>query len=135
MKDYFLLQYNMVNRQLHAAGVNPPLGYIASIGGSVFLFDLAFQKTEFAKYLILLVTLSFLLKLSEKKRTEFLSTTFGDRSTHIIRSLENLIVSLPGIGVLLYHSLFLEALLLCIACAALALLSFDKTHMPRVFPF
>jgi len=127
MKDYFLLQYNMVNRQLHAAGVNPPLGYIASIGGSVFLFDLAFQKTEFAKYLILLVTLSFLLKLSEKKRTEFLSTTFGDRSTHIIRSLENLIVSLPGIGVLLYHSLFLEALLLCIACAALALLSFKST--------
>ena len=51
MKDYFLLQYNMVNRQLHAAGVNPALGYIVSIGGSVFLFDLAFQKTEFAKYL------------------------------------------------------------------------------------
>ncbi len=127
MKDYFLLQYNLVNRQLHAAGINPALGYIGSIGGSVFLFDLAFQKTEFAKYLILLVTLSFISKLSEKKRTEFLSTIFGDRSTHIIRSLENLFVSLPGLGVLFYHSLFLEALLLCIVCIALALLSFKST--------
>ncbi len=85
MKEYFLLQYKMTNRKLSEAGLNPAIGYLLGVAGFILISEYAFQKTGFAKYVVLLIALSVLFKMSEINRTEFLKIVFGDIKTRIIR--------------------------------------------------
>ena len=88
MKDYFELQLVMTNRKIKEAGFNPVLGYLLSLILFVLLSQYIFHKTEFAKYLVILVCFSFQFKLSENSRTDFLMSTFGDKLKNKIRVLE-----------------------------------------------
>jgi hypothetical protein len=108
MKDYFKLQYVMTNRKIKEAGLNPLLGYLLALTVFVLLSEYIFHKTEFAKYLVILTCLSLQFKLSEKNRTDFLLSTFGDKSKMRIRVIENFIVCIPFFYVLLLlpYSLF-----------------------------
>ena len=72
MKEYFWLHFKMANRKLNDAGISPAIGYILGIAVFILVSDYAFQKTEFAKYLVLLTASSFFLKMSEINRQEFL---------------------------------------------------------------
>ena len=106
MKDYFELQLVMTNRKIKEAGVNPFIGYLLGLIAFILLSEYIFHKTEFAKYLVILVCLSFQFRLSEKSRVDFLLSTFGDKSKNRIRVLENLIVCIPFISILAYKTLF-----------------------------
>ena len=66
MKDYFELQLVMTNRKIKEAGVNPFIGYLLGLIAFILLSEYIFHKTEFAKYLVILVCLSFQFRLSEK---------------------------------------------------------------------
>ena len=72
IKDYFVLQLVMNNRKTKEAGFNPVLGYLMGLIVFVLLSEYIFHKTEFAKYLVILVCFSFQFKLSENRRTDFL---------------------------------------------------------------
>ena len=85
MKDYFDLQLVMTNRKIEEAGLNPVLVCLLGLILFVVLSEYIFHKTEFAKYLIILVCFSFQFKLSENRRTDFLLSTFGDKSKNKIR--------------------------------------------------
>ena len=124
MKDYFVLQLVMNNRKTKEAGFNPVLGCILGLIVFVLLSEYIFYKTEFAKYLVILVCFSFQFKLSENRRTDFLLSTFGDKSKNKIRVLENLIVCIPFFSTLIYKNLFLEAVILFICSITIALFSF-----------
>jgi len=71
MKDYFNLLLILTNRKLREVGLHPVLGYLLGLAAFIFLSEYIFYKTEFAKYLVILVCLSFQFQLSEKNRTEF----------------------------------------------------------------
>jgi len=126
MRDYFELQLVMTNRKIKEAGVNPALGYFLGLIAFVLLSEYIFHKTEFAKYLVILACLSFQLRLSEKSRTDFLLATFGDKLKNKIRVLENLIISFPFALILVYKSLFLEAIILLLCSITIALFSFHS---------
>jgi hypothetical protein len=87
MKDYFNLLLVLTNRKIREAGLHPVLGYLLGFAAFILLSEYIFYKTEFAKYLVILVCLSFQFKLSEKNRTEFLLSTFGDKAKNKIRIL------------------------------------------------
>jgi hypothetical protein len=94
VKEYFGLQCKMINRKFKDSGLEPLLAYILLTALFVGLSVLLFRKTEFAEYIYLFVAFTFVGKLSETKRTEFLKICFGDRQLKKIRIVENLICSI-----------------------------------------
>lgn len=108
------------------AGLNPLFGYVLGITVFVLLSEYIFQITAFAKYLVILTCLSLQITLSEKNRSDFLLSTFGVKSKMIIRVVENLILCTPFVSILLYKSLFLEAIILFFCSVILALFSFHS---------
>jgi hypothetical protein len=133
MKEYFLLQYKITNRKLSDAGVNPAIGYVLGVIGFILISEYVFQKTELAKYLVLLIASGVQFKMSEKNRNEFLLLVFGNNKTRKIRIAENLILSLPFSIILIYHNTFLESTLLTTASILLASVSF-KTGLNITIP-
>lgn len=128
MRDYFELQLVRTNRKIKEAGVNPALGYFLGIVAFSLLSEYTFNATEFAKYFVILACLSILLRLSDKSRTEFLNSTFGDKSKNRIRVIENIIVSFPFVIILAYRSLFIEATILFLSSITIALISFHSKY-------
>jgi len=126
MKDYLNLQYVMTNRKIKEAGLNPLLGYLLGSTAFILLSELIFHKTAFAKYLVILTCLSLQFKLSEKNRSEFLQSTYGDISKMKIRMLENFILCIPFISILLCKSFLFEASILFLCSIILALFSFHS---------
>jgi hypothetical protein len=133
MKDYFVLQLVMNNRKTKEAGFNPVLGFLLGLIVFVLLSEYIFHKTEFAKYLVILVCFSFQFKLSENRRTDFLLSTFGDKSKNKIRVLENIIICIPFFSTLIHKNLFLEAIILFICSITIALFSF-RTSLNFTIP-
>jgi len=126
MKYYFNLLLVMTNRKIREAGLNPVLGYLFGLTACILLTEYAFQKTVFAKYLVILIGLNFQLKLSEKNRTDFLLLTFGDKITTTIRICENLIMAVPFVSMLIYKRFIFEASMLFLCSIILALFSIQS---------
>ncbi len=116
----------MTNRKMKDAGVEPLLGYLLGLVGFVLVSEYIFQKSEFAKYFVILASLSVLFRLTDKNRINFLRSTFGDKVKNRIRLFENAILCLPFIAVLLSHSFFTESAALFLASMVLALVSFES---------
>jgi len=120
MSFYFCLQFRLLNRHIKDFGLPPLWGWLLGITG-FFLFSwLLFVKISFALYLYLLLAASWLLQLSNRKRSNFLKIIFPDRSLHSVRMAENTIVAMPFILFLLYRQYFLAAILLLPASLALS---------------
>lgn len=118
----------MCNRYLKDAGIHPLLAYILLTALFLGLSAYLFQSTEFAPYIYLLVALSLIGNLSEKRRTEFLRLCFGDSGMKKIRICENVLTSLPFLAFLLYQQLF-AYLALLVALVILMALSHFKTSL------
>ena len=113
MKEYFKLQYIMTMRKL--SDYFPPIvGYLfvlliffAFVGLSMSLFD----KTSFAPYLYVLISLYLTSNLSEIKRNEFLAICFGNERYIKVRILENIIMAVPFVVFLVRIDLKIELLI------------------------
>jgi hypothetical protein len=127
MKEYFELQYKMINRRFKDAGFEPLFAYFTLTVGFVGLSIYIFRKTEFAEYIFMLSALTLIGKLSETRRTEFLKICFGDTKLKKIRVTENLICSFPFLIFLLYKQHFLSVLMLFVLAIILALVNFRTT--------
>jgi hypothetical protein len=125
VKEYFELQYKMINRKFKDAGINPMMAsilvVILFVGISVYLF----YKTEFATYIYLIIALTLISNLSDIKRTEFLKICFEDFLLKKIRIIENLALGLPFIAFLLYKNQFVFAMILLILTISLAIVRFQ----------
>lgn len=104
MRDYFALQFRLVNRHLSDFGILSALGYLLmAIIFSGFTGYL-FYVSSFASYVYALLALGFSSLLSEAGRTGFLKQHFSKQQFLIIRCVENSIVVLPFIiGLLIYQ--------------------------------
>lgn len=133
MKYYFTIQYRRIYRHIDEFGLNPFLGLF--ILGFLFygLSSSFFEKTEFAKYLVLITALSFLFKMSEINRCDFLLTVFGDNKTRKIRIVENLIICFPFSILLFYQNIIWESIMLLIASIFMASFSI-KTNFNFIIP-
>lgn len=127
MKEYFLLQFKMTNRKLTDFGLNPIIGFILLLTGFIGLSIYLFSKTEFAQYVLILIALSFVSKLSETRRNDFLKYCFRDTEYRKLRLAENYIVALPFIVFLVYEQLFPSVILLTILTLLMALVNFNST--------
>jgi len=136
MKEYFELQYRMINRRFKDAGIEPLLAYLILTVGFVALSIYLFHKTEFAQYVYMLFALTLIGNLSESRRTEFLKVCFGTIKLKKIRVTENLVCLLPFLIFLLSKRFFVSALLLCVLTTIFALVSFRATiHSTLWTPF
>ncbi len=105
MNYYFHLQYKIINRNITDFGLPIWLGYL----GSVILFLLfsvqVFEKIIYAPFVYVFMALLVVQPLSSLNRNEFLEIHFSNYK--IIRSVENIAVSIPFILFLLYEKEFL----------------------------
>lgn len=127
MKEYFQLQLKMINRNLTDFGLNPIIGFCLILIGFIGFSTYLFSKTEFAEYVFILIALSFVSKLSETKRNDFLKSVFIDNTYTIIRVMENSIIILPFIAFLVYKQLFPSVFILTTFALLMALVNFNST--------
>lgn len=116
----------MSQRRLRELGIPPLAGFALGLAGLIVLSEYLFRQTEFAGYLLVLIPLSFSLRLSETARTEFLSITFPGNLSKKIRIIENIFVCLPFAILLFYHAKYLESVLLLTVSAISAGFSFKS---------
>lgn len=136
MKDYFILQLTMANRKMKEAGMNPAVCYFLMLVLFILFSEYVFQKTEFAKYLAIFTCMSLQIQLSEKNRTEFLLSTFGDKTKNKLRIIENLIICIPFFIILIYKNQFLEASILLLGSIVFAFLKLqDVLNITLSTPF
>jgi hypothetical protein len=136
MKDYFILQLTMANRKMKEAGMNPAVCYFLMLVLFILFGEYIFQKTEFAKYLAIFTCMSLQIQLSEKNRTEFLLSTFGDKTKNKLRIIENLIICIPFCIILIYKNQFLEASILLLGSIVFAFLKLqDVLNITLSTPF
>ena len=128
MKEYFKLQYIIINRKLSDLIFHPIIGYLLLLlvfcGLSMYLF----YAITFAPYAYILIALYFTSKLSELRRNDFLKICFGNKRYKKMRILENIIIVLPFIIFLIYKQLFYHVIILASIAILMALLNFKTTY-------
>lgn len=125
MKEYFKLQYRMLNRKMDEIGFSPIFGYILAIIGFYGISVYLFSKTEFAEYLYGLISISFISKLSEKRRNDFLTTIFSINNYRKLRIMENLVFAFPFLAFLLFKQSFVIAIILFFISILISILNFN----------
>lgn len=125
MRNYLLLQYKMLSRQLADFGVRPLWAYIGMpvlfVVASVYLF----RRTPFAGYLYAAMALSVVAGFSGPGRNSFLKYCFTTRDYYRTRLAENGLVVLPFFLFLLYKNYFLIAVLLLALSGVFAFVQFN----------
>lgn len=125
MKDYFQLQFKILNRKIIAFGLPLLIGYTLIPLLFFFLSNYLFEKTEFASYIFIFIATGFVSKLSDSKRNDFLKTIFNKKNFLILRIIENIIYSLPFILFLAYKGLFIPLLLVCFLSISIVLINLN----------
>ena len=91
----------------------------------VLLSNCLFEKTEFANYIYGLLAVSFVSKLSEPKRNDFLKSIFNKYNYKKLRILENIIYCLPFTLFLIYQKQFLFSVILNLCVTIIMLFNFS----------
>jgi len=117
-------------------GFSPILGYTLAIIGFYSISVYLFSKTEFAEYFYSVISISFISKLSEKRRNDFLKTIFSINNYKKLRIIENLIFAVPFLAFLLFKQLFVIAVILFFISIFISILNFNTNfHFTIPTPF
>jgi hypothetical protein len=122
MKEYFILQFKMLNRQLTERGIEPIIGYVIGLFAFIGISIKLFEKTQFAEYIYIVLALSLVIKLNEVKRNDFLKLCYSKVEYVKLRIIENLIVSIAFITFLLIQEKYLSSILLSISVGIFSLI-------------
>ncbi|MBU2997912.1 ABC transporter permease [Cellulophaga baltica] len=128
MKEYFQLQFKLLNRKIIDFGVPLILAYTLLPVLFTLVLNYLYSKTEFAIPILILSSISFIYKLSEPNRNDFLKTIFNNKNYKKIRIVENLIFSLPFSLFLLYKFELLYFLLLNVLAVCFSFLNFKASN-------
>jgi hypothetical protein len=136
MKEYFTLQLRMLNRQLTELGIEPIIGYSVGVFAFIGLSIQLFEKTLYAEYVYLFLTLSFVIKLSEVSRNDFLKLCFSKIEYMKLRIIENLIMATPFMAFLIFQNKYLISTLLLLSTGFLTTIDFkNKSNFTIPTPF
>lgn len=133
MKEYLILQFKMLNRQLIEWGIEPLIGYLVSLIAFINISIKLFEKTQFAEYIYIALALSLVIKLNKINRNDFLKLCYSKTEFMKIRIVENLIVSIAFITFLLFQEKYLSSILLFISASLFSLIDF-KTKSSFILP-
>ena len=133
MKEYFQLQFKMLNRKMIDFGLPLLIGYTLLPFIFILFSNYLFRNTKFANYVYVLIALSFVSKLSEPKRNDFLKSIFNKDKYKKLRVIENLIYCLPFIIFLIYKEQFVFSLILNLFVIIITLLNFS-TNINATIP-
>ena len=133
MNYYFRLQFRRINRRWMEFGLHPAIGNVLMILLFFIFSILLFQKTDFALYIYIGIALYFLINTSDRKKLNTINEVFTKREQIYIRLVENLIISAPFIGFLIFKTEYIFALSLCVLSLAMVFIvsgtfSFFKRH-------
>lgn len=128
MKYYFQLQFKILYRKLTALGIPPIIGFI--IGGIAFYYlsQTLFDYHEKANYIYAALGLSFILKLNNYPKSNFIKAHFSRINYCILHFIEKLIVAFPFITFLVYKREFELGLVLFLSAVLLTFLSYRSNH-------
>jgi hypothetical protein len=136
MKEYFTLQLRMLNRQLTELGIEPIIGYSVGVFAFVGLSIQFFEKTQYAEYVYLFLALSFVIRLSEVSRNDFLKLCFSKVEYMKLRIIENLIMATPFMAFLIFQNKYLASILLLLSIVFLTTFDFkNKSNFTIPTPF
>lgn len=136
MKEYFNLQFKMLNRQLTEWGIEPVIGYIVGVFSFIGLSIKLFEKTQFAEYIYIALALSIIVKLNDVNRNDFLKLCYSKIEYIKVRIIENLIVSIAFIIFLAYQEKYLSSILLLILACFFSLIDLkNKSSFVLPTPF
>ena len=94
-QTYLKLQLSRSSRWLNYFGISPMIAYFLI---PILLFGfvkLCYFKTEYAPIILTFLFGILILKLSNKKRNDFLKSIFPKESFYKLRLKENILLSLP----------------------------------------
>lgn len=141
MRYYFEIQVKRLKRKFVELGINPYLGLTLA---TIIFFSFSkylFYRTSYAKFIYVLVGISFILKLGEKNRNDHLTSIFPKKKFILIRILENIILAFPLLVYLLYEENYLMILVLSIFSILIAPINFKHNFNLKIptpfkkFPF
>ncbi|WP_348811408.1 ABC transporter permease [Flavobacterium maritimum] len=136
MKEYFTLQFRMLNRQLTEWGIEPIIGYLVGVFAFIGLSIKLFDETQYAEYIYVALSLSLTIKLNEVNRNEFLKLCYSKVEYIKLRLIENLIISIPFIIFLIYKEKYLFSFLLLISICLLTVVDLkNKSNFALPTPF
>ncbi|MGS0526982.1 ABC transporter permease [Zobellia nedashkovskayae] len=136
MTEYFQLQFKMLNRRMIDFGLPLLIGYTLVPLVFILLSNYLFENTEFAIYVYGLIVISFVSKLSEPKRNDFLKSIFNKDKYKKLRIIENVIYCLPFTFFLVYKNQFAFATMLNLFVIIITLLNFSTNiNIPIPTPF
>jgi hypothetical protein len=136
MKEYFILQFKMLNRQLTEWGIEPVIGYVVGLFAFIGISMKLFENTHFAEYIYIVLALSLVIKLNEIHRNDFLKLCYSKTDYTKIRIAENLIVSIVFIVFLLFQEKYLSSILLFISVCLFSLIDLkNKSSFTLPTPF
>lgn len=120
---YFKLQITLIKRQLSDFGIHPLLAAFLLPILLVAISLALYARTPYAGFIISIICLSWVLKMSNAQRFDFLKLQFKKSDFQKIRIIENLSIALPFAMIL---AVKVDGLLMISMLAASALLAFHK---------
>ncbi|WP_435261822.1 ABC transporter permease [Tenacibaculum sp. nBUS_03] len=126
MKGYLLLQFKIINRKMIDFGIPLLIGYTLIPFIFIFLSKSLFERAEYANYVYVFFALSFVSKLSETKRNDFLKSIFNKGEYKTLRILENIIYCFPFTVFLMYQKQFIFSLILNLCALLIVMINFSS---------
>ena len=125
MKEHFLLQFKMLSRKMIDFGLPLLIRFTLLTFVFILLSNHLFVNTEFAVYVYGLIAISFVSKLSEPKRNDFLKLIFNKDKYRKLRVIENIIYCLPFTLFLVYKNKFAFSSILNLLVIIITLFDFS----------
>ena len=136
LTHYLILQFKLLNRNIRDFGMHPLLAYVLIFGLIAGLGTLIFQRLpNYAPYIIIGICISIQMRLSQKQRSDFLHIVYGNKTKWLLRTVENLIISIPFVTLLLVEKQYIAAITLPVASIIFAFVNLNSKSIVLPTPF
>lgn len=125
MKNYFLLQYRIINRSFLEFGLPVIIGYLIILGGFFIGSEKLFQVIDYANLIYIALYFGLVLQLSDLERNRFLKLCFSKEKYSKIRLIENYLIAIPFIIFSIYKQNFLVTSSIIILATILSFIKFN----------
>lgn len=132
MKNYFYLQYKIINRSFVEFGLPVSIGYLLIFGGFFIGAEKLFKEIEYANLVYIALHLGIALQLNNANRIQFLKFCFSKNDYIKLRLIENYSIAFPFIAYVLYKQLFLIGVIIIIDATLLSFVKFNGVFQKTI---
>lgn len=132
MKNYFYLQYKIINRSFVEFGIPVFIGYLIILGGFFIGTEKLFQQVDYANLIYIVLYAGLTLQLSNFDRNRFLQLCFSQEKYFKLRLIENYVLALPFVAFLIYKQNYLVITFILVLAAILSFIKFDAVFQKTI---